>query len=185
MKDFDYPEAKKRDLLICECISEHSIKAVIESIFEINNDDAQKEKIFRDWKREPIRLFINSLGGSVYYGLALVDIIKQSKTPVHTICIGSCMSMALWVWMAGQQRFIGENSTLMFHDLSCFTYNTTEGIKQELSELTRLQVALVEEIVSNSMVKEEVIRDYITRKADWFIPAKEAVSLKLASGFYK
>lgn len=72
-------------------------------------DDSEKEKIYKDCERTPIKLFINSYGGSVYDGLALIDVIKNSR------------------------------ATLMFHDISTFAVDKTEGIKQELNEMLRLQ----------------------------------------------
>ena len=180
-----YPERHKRDLLLSDRISQGTVKDIIKDIFEINFDDDEKEEIYKDWERKPIQLFINSYGGSVYDGLALIDVIKRSKTPVHTVCIGSCMSMALWVWLSGAKRFVGESATLMFHDVSLFAYDKTEGIKQELNEMIRLQEMLVSEIVGKSMIKEETLRDYISRKAEWYIPATEAITLKLADKYYK
>ena len=55
-----YPEHKKRELLLSDRISQNSVKNAIESIFEINEDDRQKEEIYKDWERTPIKLFINS-----------------------------------------------------------------------------------------------------------------------------
>lgn len=121
-----YPERHKRDLLLSDRISQGTVKDIIKDIFEINFDDDEKEEIYKDWERKPIQLFINSYGGSVYDGLALIDVIKRSKTPVHTVCIGSCMSMALWVWLSGAKRFVGKSATLMFHDVSLFAYDKTE-----------------------------------------------------------
>lgn len=180
-----HPEHHKRDLLLSDRISQGTVKDIIKDIFEINFDDDEKEEIYKDWERKPIQLFINSYGGSVYDGLALIDVIKRSKTPVHTVCIGSCMSMALWVWLSGAKRFVGESATLMFHDVFLFAYDKTEGIKQELNEMIRLQEMLVSEIVGKSMIKEETLRDYISRKAEWYIPATEAITLKLADKYYK
>ena len=108
-----HPEHHKRDLLLSDRISQSTVKDIIKDIFEINFDDDEKEEIYKDWERKPIQLFINSYGGSVYDGLALIDVIKRSKTPVHTVCIGSCMSMALWVWLSGAKRFVGESATLI------------------------------------------------------------------------
>ena len=93
--------------------------------------------------------------------------------------------MALWVWLSGAKRFVGESETLMFHDVSLFAYDKTEGIKQELNEMIRLQEMLVSEIVGKSMAKEERLRDYSSRKAEWYIPANEAIALKLADKYYK
>ena len=95
------------------------------------------------------------------------------------------MSMALWVWLSGAKRFVRESATLMFHDVSLFAYDKTKGIKQELNEMIRLQEMLVSEIVEKSMIKEETLRDYISRKGEWYIPATEAITLKLADKYYK
>ena len=92
----------------------HFPMRIINDIFEINADDMEKGEVYKNWERTPIKLSINSYEGSVYDGLALVDVIKRSETPVHTVCVGSCMRMALWVWLAGAQRLVGELSTLMF-----------------------------------------------------------------------
>ena len=185
MNEDIYPKHKKRELLLSERISQGSVKDIIKDIFEINADDNTKAEIYKNWERKPIKLYINSRGGNVHDGLALIDIIKRSETPVHTICIGSCMSMAFWVWLAGTKRFVGELSTIMFHDLSTYIADSTEGIKQELNEMTRLQNMLISEIVEKSAIKEETLRDFITRKAEWYIPSDEAITLKLAAGYYK
>ena len=175
----------ERDLVLCNHINQSSVAEMIKHIFEINRDDDRKERLYKDWDRTPIRLFINSYGGCVYDGLALVDVIKRSRTPVHTFCIGSCMSMAMWIWLAGEKRYMGANGTLMFHDLSVYAIDSTEGIKQELIEMLRLQNMLISEITEKSTIKEETLVDYITRKAEWYIPSADAVSLKLADGYYK
>lgn len=179
------PNEQYRKILLSGDISDATVAIVIKTIMEINKDDDEKEADYRDWERKPIQLFINSFGGSVYDGLALVDVIKQSKTPVHTISIGSSMSMGLWIYLAGHKRFIGANSTLMFHDISCGIWDKSEGIKLELEEMLRLQKMLCTEIVEGTLVTQAKLDDYITRKAEWYIPAEEAVKLKLADGYYK
>lgn len=179
------PEEKYRKILLSDTIASVSVKDVIKEIMEINRDDDLKTRDYIDWERKPIKLYINSFGGSVYDGLALVDVIKQSNTPVHTICIGSAMSMGFWIYLAGEKRYVGENSTLMFHDISSWIWDKSETIKQELKEILRLQEMLLNEIQSRSLVKKETLDDYIIRKAEWYIPSDKAIKLKLADGYYK
>ena len=130
-------------------------------------------------------LFINSNGGNAYDAFALADIIKTSKTPVYTVAIGWCMSGGLLIFMAGKKRFVGENATLMFHDVSGWVNDKTEGIKQELEESKRLSKMYCNIITCNSLVRQETLDDYITRKAEWFISAEEAINLKIAHEYYK
>ena len=79
-------------------IDSELVNEVIQLIYEINEEDAKKTQ------KEPIKLIINSFGGELYSGLALVDVIDNSQTPVHTICHGSAMSMALIIYAAGHKR---------------------------------------------------------------------------------
>lgn len=179
------PQELYRKILLSDDIKADTVKGIIETIMNINYDDDLKEADYKDWERKPIKLFINSFGGSVYDGLALVDVIKQSKTPVHTISIGSSMSMGFWIYLAGHKRYVGENATLMFHDITNWVWDKTETLKQELNEVLRLQKIICNEVTSTSLVKQETLDDYITRKAEWYIPADEAIKLKLSDGYYK
>ena len=179
------PTPLYRNILISEEIDSNSVKVAINKIMDINYDDDLKEQDYKNWVREPIMLFINSNGGNAYDSFALADIIKTSKTPVYTVAIGWCMSGGLLIFMAGKKRFVGENATLMFHDVSGWVNDKTEGIKQELEESKRLSKMYCNIITDNSLVKQDTLDDYITRKAEWYISAKEAIDLEIAHEYYK
>ena len=83
---------------------------IIQDIYEINEEDAKKQTV------EPIKLIINSSGGEIYSGLALIDVIDNSQTPIHTICHGSAMSMALMVYASGHRRIASKYATFMYHE---------------------------------------------------------------------
>ena len=83
-----------------------------EHIMEINRDDIAKGVENPD----PIRLYINSPGGSVTEGFVLIDAIKLSKTPVWTINIGQCSSMAFLISIAGHRRFSFPSASFLMHD---------------------------------------------------------------------
>ena len=180
------PNPMERKLYLKEDIDEKSVMPLIETIHKINDDDAEKEKEYNGWEREPIELYIYTYGGVCYAGFALIDAIRASKTPVHTIVLGAAMSMGIFIFNAGHKRFIGEHATLMYHDVSLHLENEmTEGVKIELAEGLRLQKMGIQFLTEYSLVKESVINDYINRKADWFIPAEEAIRLKIADEYYK
>lgn len=66
---------------------------------------------------EPIQLYINSPGGSVYDGLAIYDTIQLIKSPVHTVVAGLAASMAFVLAISGEpgNRSALKNSKLMMH----------------------------------------------------------------------
>ena len=182
------PNPMERKLYLKENVDEKSVMPLIEAIHRINDDDAEKEKEYNGWEREPIKLYIYTYGGVCYAGFALIDAIRASKTPVHTIVLGTAMSMGIFVFNAGHKRLIGEHATLMYHDVSISTGmngEMTEGLKIELDEALRLQKMGSDFLMEYSLVEESVLKDYINRKADWYIPAEEAIRLKIADAYYK
>ena len=182
------PNPMERKLYLKENVDEKSVMPLIEAIHRINDDDAEKEKEYNGWEREPIKLYIYTYGGVCYAGFALIDAIRASKTPVHTVVLGTAMSMGIFVFNAGHKRLIGEHATLMYHDVSISTGmngEMTEGLKIELDEALRLQKMGSDFLMEYSLVEESILKDYINRKADWYISAEEAIRLKIADAYYK
>lgn len=180
------PNPMERKLYLKKFVDEESIMPLIEAIHKINSDDDEKEKEYKDWEREPIQLYIYTYGGACYAGFALIDTIKMSKTPVHTIVLGAAMSMGIFIFISGHKRIIGEHATLMYHDVSLHPVeDKLEGIKNDLEEGVRLSDMGTKLLIDNSLVTQDKVDDYRKRKADWYISAEEAIKLKIADEYYK
>ena len=67
-------------------------------------------------ERKPIRLYINSPGGEVTEGFALLSAIELSKTPVYTINVGEWSSMAFMIGITGHKRFSLPYMTFLMHE---------------------------------------------------------------------
>jgi ATP-dependent Clp protease, protease subunit len=66
----------------------------------------------------PVRVFINSPGGNVEEGQAVIDTMLTLPRPVWTINIGSAYSMGLSIFLAGDRRFAYPSAAFMAHDAS-------------------------------------------------------------------
>lgn len=103
---------------------------IIEKIMEFNradkNDDIDPEQ------RTPIRLYINSPGGDVTEGFALIDVIEASKTPVYTINVGEWSSMSFLIGIAGKKRFSLKHATFLLHDGSSFVGGSTGKVQDKI-----------------------------------------------------
>lgn len=64
---------------------------------------------------DPIKLYINSPGGSVSAGFAVHDTMKMLKSPVWTVGTGICASMGAFLLASGDKRLILENAEVMIH----------------------------------------------------------------------
>jgi ATP-dependent Clp protease protease subunit len=70
-------------------------------------------------KERDIKLYINSPGGSVTAGLAIMDTMNLIKPDVSTICVGMAASMGAFLLAAGAKgkRFALPNSEIMIHQV--------------------------------------------------------------------
>ena len=87
-----------------------SANLVVAQLLHLESQDAEKD----------ISLYINSPGGEVYSGLAILDTMNFIKPQVSTICVGMAASMAAVLLSAGAKgkRFCLPHSKVMIHQPS-------------------------------------------------------------------
>jgi len=151
------------------------VNEVIQLIYEINEEDAKKTQ------REPIRLIINSFGGEVYSGLALIDVIDNSQTPIHTICHGSAMSMALIIFAAGHHRLASKYATFMYHEASYEANGKVLHHKQEVKEADRTDKICDEYLLSKTKFTPKQLKDVRDKRGEWYFDIKVAMKYGLVN----
>lgn len=72
--------------------------------------------LFNMTPEKPVRVILNSQGGSVCHGYAIYDAIKSSPCHVTIEVMGSAMSMGAIILQAGDERIIHPNAIVMIHD---------------------------------------------------------------------
>ena len=89
-----------KDLYLMGEISLESVLPVIQSIHEINREDYNTPVD----AREPINLYINSIGGDVIAAFTLISVMESSVTPINTHAVGEVLSAALLIFIVGDRR---------------------------------------------------------------------------------
>ena len=99
-----------RIIFLGEEINSVTANLVIAQLLHLESQDAEKD----------ISLYINSPGGEVYSGLAILDTMNYIKPQVSTICVGMAASMAAVLLASGAKgkRFCLPNSIVMIHQPS-------------------------------------------------------------------
>ena len=115
-------------------VSEKNAKLLNKALRTVDKD-LQVFKIKYDSEPPPIKLYINSYGGSVFAGFSTVDVILNCKTPVHTYIDGSAASAATLISAVGDKRFIYEHSHMLIHQLSSGMWGKFEDFKDEMENL--------------------------------------------------
>ena len=85
-----------------------------------------------------INLHINSYGGSLFAGLATVDVIRNLKSDVHSIVEGAAASAATIISVACKKRSMGKYSKMLIHQLSSTTYGKYNELEDDMVNNTHL-----------------------------------------------
>ena len=128
---------------------------------------------FEDPKKD-IKLYINSPGGSVYDGLAIIDTMNYIEPDVQTIGIGLQASMGAMLLSAGAKgkRYVLPNSRIMIHQPSSGTQGKITDQEIALKEGIYLKQKLAEMLAKNTGKDvKQVIKDM---DRDNWMSAKEA-----------
>ncbi len=98
---------KDRIIFLGDAIDADIANLVIAQLLFLENEDSKKD----------ITLYVNSPGGHVTAGLAIIDTMNFIKPDVSTICVGMAASMGAMILSAGAKgkRFVLPNSEVMIH----------------------------------------------------------------------
>lgn len=88
-------------------IDDHVANLIIAQMLFLESEDPKKE----------ISFYINSPGGSVTAGLAIIDTMNHIKNPVSTVGVGMAASMGAHILASGTKgrRFALPNAEVMIH----------------------------------------------------------------------
>lgn len=120
----------------------------------------------------PIKLYINSPGGSVTSGLAIYDTMNLVKCPIHTYCFGQAASMGAFLLAAGDKRYSLPNSRIMIHQPSTVVAGKASDIEISFNEIQTLKNVLNKILAKKTKKTLKEIED--ATNDDNFMSAKEA-----------
>jgi ATP-dependent Clp protease protease subunit len=166
-----------RILSLTDEVTYKSVSDIIEKIQNCNIEDNNEDEMKKDYKREPIHIMINSPGGDTYSGFGLATMIKASKTPIYTYCVGSAMSSAFVVFIAGHKRFTYKGSTFLYHQLSHSCWNKLNNLNRAIEFDNKLQENIDKFIRENTKITEIQMKDINEKNHDWYITADESLEL--------
>lgn len=175
---------ENRSILLFGEITEQNILQAVSTIIEINEQDDYNEQMIKDYKRQPIKLFINSGGGSMHDGLALVDIMTNSTTPIITYCIGKCFSMGFVIFLCGHYRVIGKNASMMYHQVAFGIEDSLQAIEDTVSLTKTYEEKVVKIVLERTKLKRHQLEKHNKGRTEWFIHADECVKLGIADCVY-
>lgn len=148
---------KDRIIFLSGDVCDPMANTIIAQLLFLEAEDSEKD----------IYLYINTPGGNVHSGLAIVDVMNFIKPDVHTICVGMAVSMGsiILAYGAKGKRAMLENSEVMIHQPLGGAYGQATDIeisaKHILMTKEKLKNMLVERTgQSEKTIKEDMERDF-------------------------
>jgi len=128
-------------------------------------------------KRSPIKIYIDSPGGSLSDTFTIIDSIRMSKTPIWTICTGTAYSGGFFIFIAGERRIAYPHSSFLYHE--GYTSNGGDANKfRNYAEFYQKEMQQLEDITLLYTNISKETYDKI-KKDDFWMTAKEALALNV------
>jgi len=129
-----------------------------------------------------ISLYINSPGGDVTAGWAIMDTMQYIKSPVSTIGMGLVASMGSVLLAAGEKgkRFVLPNTEIMIHQPSSGTQGKVTDMEIYMQEMQRVKKIFVKQMSEFTGRKEKEVFDAMER--DNWMDADAAKKFGLIDG---
>lgn len=143
---------KERVVFLGEEVNESTANIVIAQLLHLAYEDPKKD----------IKLYINSPGGSVYDGLAIIDTMNYIQPDVQTIGIGLQASMGAMLLACGAKgkRYALPNARVMIHQPSSGTQGKITDQEIALREGVYLKKVLAQMMAERTgQSYEKVVKD--------------------------
>ncbi len=154
----------ERIVFLAGPIDDNVANIVIAQLLHLDHQDSKKD----------IQLYINSPGGSVTSGLAILDTMQFVKSDVSTICVGMAASMGAHLLAAGAKgkRFALPNAEVMIHQPHGGFEGQASDIEITAKQILKLRHRLNEIFSKNTGQKLAQVEKDMDR--DFFMDTTEA-----------
>ena len=130
--------------------------------FELDNDPT-----------DPVNIHINSLGGSVTEGIAMIQILKNSKRTINTNIMGIAASMSAVIAMVGEKVTMSDGSILMIHNAHFESGGDADALRTNADLAEALSDTMAKIFAKKTGLGKRVIKEFMDNETRF--TAKEAL----------
>jgi ATP-dependent Clp protease protease subunit len=158
-------------LFIDDLINKMSVKQAFKSLIELH---------FNEEFTDTVQIIINSPGGYTDAGWAFIDLMKFVKNPIRTIAIGESASMATMIFVAGDERVMSPNSSIMIHNFSAMHAGTHDDLIANRKADDIMNKKILEHFKKYSNLKtDKLVKQHLLTGRDNFLTPQEALEFGL------
>jgi ATP-dependent Clp protease protease subunit len=163
---------RDRIVMLDTDVNEHTASLIVAQMLFLESEDPDKDILF----------YINSPGGVVTAGMAILDTMNFIKPDVSTVVMGQACSMGSCLAQAGTagKRLILPNARHMIHQPSGGARGQATDIQIQAQEILKMKKYLTEIYVKNNSAGKTFEQLSADMERDFFMSAEEAVAYGLA-----
>tara|TARA_Y100000782_G_scaffold107681_1_gene130250 strand:+ start:115 stop:699 length:585 start_codon:yes stop_codon:yes gene_type:complete len=126
-----------------------------------------------------LQLIINSGGGDLNSAFAVIDTIRGSAIPIHTVGLGCVASAAVLIFIAGEKgyRSLTPNTSILSHQYSWGTYGKEHELIATVKEYELTTERMLNHYKKCTGLTEKKIREFLLPPQDVWLSAKQAKKL--------
>ena len=176
MKENVLEDLEDHDIfLFMDHFESKTVKPVIEFILNKNLSSSAK-------KSKHLTLMICSPGGEMSAAFALIDVMKGSKIPIHTIGLGEISSCGILTFMSGEKghRVLTPNTSILSHQWSWGVGGKQHELLAAQKEFELTDARMMDHYKKCTGLSEKIIRKVLLPPHDVWLTAKEAVNYGIA-----
>lgn len=164
----------QRKIVINEEITEQSVFRYLFYLHKILEIDAYRDEI------DPIEIYINTDGGSVYDCLTLISYLEYLKDRgyyIITINIGRAFSAGFLLSIIGNERKSFRYARYMFHEVSGEVFGKHQTMLSDLDEFNKISNIGIGIILKYTNIPMSTLDDIISKKEDKYFSPEEMLAL--------
>jgi ATP-dependent Clp protease protease subunit len=129
-----------------------------------------------------LSLMINSEGGDLAAGMAIIEAVIASKIPIKTYGVGQIQSAGLLIFMAGAKghRTITPTCMAMTHHFNTGSEGSYSELKNLQKEYDRLDLMILDHYIQHTGLDEDTIRSFLVTDHDVYLSPEQVVEFNLA-----
>jgi len=161
-------------------IHRDSVEEVKQKIIEVSRDIVPKyiELGINNTSEMEIKLYIDSMGGSIASGFNLIDFMRTHYIPITTIGSGTIASMATLLLVAGKKKYLTKNSHLLVHQFRAGFSGKREELLDYFKHLEDVQEQLISFLTENTnLEKNQMIK--LLKNESW-LTTEQAIQMGFA-----
>lgn len=167
-----YKNLENRKLIINQEVNADIVETAILPLLDWDNDDTGK----------PIEILLNSVGGSVFDGLVLCNVIESLKTKTTITVLGYAYSMAGIVLISGfsnpnVHRKCYKFSTALIHAGSTYLEGSTSSVKDKFKFHEKMDEKIKEFILTHSKITTEEYEKL--ERYEWYMTSDDMLRFGL------